>query len=40
VHQVGWPAAPKEVFLRSVVNVPVDELMIAPVTVLSEKLAV
>jgi hypothetical protein len=40
VHQVGWPAAPKEVFFRSVVSVPVDELMIAPVTVLSEKLAV
>jgi hypothetical protein len=35
VHQVGWPAAPNWLFFRSVLSVPVDELMIAPVTVLS-----
>jgi hypothetical protein len=40
VHQVGCPAAANEVVLRSVVSVPVVELITAPVTVLSAKLAV
>ena len=39
-HQVGWPVVPKLVALRSVCRVPVEELMIAPVTVLSAKFAV
>jgi hypothetical protein len=33
---VGWPAAANEEFFRSEVRVPVDELITAPVTVLSE----
>jgi hypothetical protein len=35
VHHVGWPVVPKFVALRSVCRVPVEELMIAPVIVLS-----
>jgi hypothetical protein len=37
---VGLPVVANEFFLRSVVRVPVVELITAPVTVLSAKLAV